>query len=387
MPQRPSARPESPTTRRAWLTRITALGLAGVGPWPALGAECPDAAALLSRVQTPPQRLPPEAPQLAPLLVDSAGRPIATQAQWEARRAELRRAWAEFIGEFGPRPEPPAWEVVAAETVHAPPTDAPVLRQLIRYESEPGVCVQAYLLLPPGCDERAPGPGILDLHSTTDLTIRQPAGVEGDFAQAFALRLAAAGYVTLAPPNFLWHETAGDYKARTAHALARHPGSRGMAQMLYDAQVALDLLANLPAVDPQRLGCIGHSLGSKEALYLAAFDERIQATVSSEGGLGLRFTNWNAPWYLGDAIDAPDFAREHHEVLSLVAPRAYLHLAGEAGPGAADGDRTWPFVAAALPIYDLYGAPRRIGLLNHRAGHSVPDEAWETLLAWFACFL
>ena len=30
----------------------------------------------------------------------------------------------------------------------------------------------------------------------------------------------------------------------------------------------------------EHLGCIGHSLGAKEALYVAAFDERIKAAVA-----------------------------------------------------------------------------------------------------------
>ena len=117
-----------------------------------------------------------------------------------------------------------------------------------------------------------------------------------------------------------------------------------MAKMLYDAVVAVDILCSLPEVDSQRLAAVGHSLGAKEVLYLAAFDERIGATVSSEGGIGTRFSNWEAPWYLGDEIRRESFTREHHELLSLVAPRAFLLLGGNS----ADGDRSWPFISAAL---------------------------------------
>jgi dienelactone hydrolase len=68
-----------------------------------------------------------------------------------------------------------------------------------------------------------------------------------------------------------------------------------MAKMLYDAMVAVDILAALPEVDPKRLCSVGHSLGAKEVLYLAAFDERIRATVSSEGGKDrvIRGGSWN----------------------------------------------------------------------------------------------
>src|SRR5439155_24882510 len=102
--------------------------------------------------------------------------------------------------------------------------------------------------------------------------------------------------------------------------------SKGMAKMLYDALVAVDILAALPEVDPSRLGCVGHSLGAKEALYLAAFDERIKVAVSSEGGIGTKFSNWDAAWYLGPSIKEPTFTRDHHELLALVAPRPFLLL-------------------------------------------------------------
>jgi pimeloyl-ACP methyl ester carboxylesterase len=163
-----------------------------------------------------------------------------------------------------------------------------------------------------------------------------------------------------------------------------------MAKMLNDAQCAVDVLASLPEVDPERIGALGHSLGAKETLYLAAFDERVRAAVASEGGIGLTFTNWHDPWYLGPGIHEPDFNLNHHQLLALVAPRAFLLLAGESGPpntSTADGDRTWPYVEAALPVYRLYGEPSRLGLYNHHQGHSIPPDALERMIAWLQTYL
>jgi hypothetical protein len=136
-------------------------------------------------------------------------------------------------------------------------------------------------------------------------------------------------------------------------------------------------------VDANRLGAAGHSLGGKQVLYLAALDERIKATLSSEGGIGLRFSNWNDPWYLGRAIDEPAFDREHHELLALVAPRAFLLVGGDS----ADGDRSWPFIDRALAVYRLYPGPVRLGLFNHRQGHSVPREAERRTYEWLETYL
>ena len=120
-------------------------------------------------------------------------------------------------------------------------------------------------------------------HSTVSHSIRQPAGVEGKPEKAFGLKLARRGYVTFCPRNFLWpdnHHIAAQQE--TKRFQQRHASSKGMAKMLFDSRVALEILAALPYVDADRLGCVGHSLGAKEVVYLAAFDERIKCTVSSD---------------------------------------------------------------------------------------------------------
>jgi hypothetical protein len=154
--------------------------------------------------------------------------------------------------------------------------------------------------------------------------------------------------------------------------------------MLFDAQLAVDLLVAQPQVDARRVGAIGHSLGAKEVLYLAAFDERVRATVSSEGGVGISFSNWDAPWYLGPDAAQAGFSREHHELLALAAPRAFLLIGGDS----ADGRQSWPYIAAALPIYQLYSPSRaRLGLLRHDQGHSVPPLAEQRIDEWFETML
>ena len=149
--------------------------------------------------------------------------------------------------------------------------------------------------------------------------------------------------------------------------------------MVHDAQVGLDLLSSLPEVDADRIGAVGHSLGGKQVLYLAALDERIRVAVSSEGGIGRAFSNWSAPWYLGSEAST----REHHELLALIAPRAFLLIGGDS----ADGDHCWRFIEEALTVYRLYDPCPKIGLYNHRQGHTVPPEAAERIYEWFEAYL
>ena len=148
--------------------------------------------------------------------------------------------------------------------------------------------------------------------------------------------------------------------------------------MLFDAQRAVDVLDNLSEVDPGRIGAMGHSLGAKEALYLAAFDERVKVTVSNEGGVGIDFSNWDAPWYLGRGIH--DFGHQHHELLALIAPKPFLLIGGDF----ADGKKSEPYIDAVKPVYGLYGKDKmkNIKLLNHGQGHSAIHVAQSWTYNW-----
>ena len=91
-------------------------------------------------------------------------------------------------------------------------------------------------------------------------------------------------------------------------------------------------------------------------LYLAAFDPRVRATVSSEGGIGLGYSNWDAPWYLDHEIKGRQMQLNHAELLALIAPRAFLLMGGDS----ADGDISWPYIEATMPVWKLAGEPLRV---------------------------
>lgn len=331
----------------------------------------------LRELQTPPAKLPEAAAMLRPLLLDESGQAIDNLAAWQKQREVLRARWQKFLGSLSPKRERvPELSVIEEDKV------GDVIRQRVRYEVEPGLVTEAYLLRP-AKEHTTQRPGVVVFHSTVEHSIHQPAGTKGEPAKAFGLQLARQGYVTFCPRNYLWPDN--DHLAAKAEAerfLAREPRCLGMTKMLYDAQVALDILAAQPDVDSQRLAAVGHSLGAKEVLYLAAFDERVKSTISSEGGIGIRFSNWHDAWYLGPKVKEPGFALEHHELLSLIAPRAFLLIGGDS----ADGAQSWPFIAAATSVYKLYdaAAAARCGLWNHRQGHSVPEEMVRRVSEWFA---
>jgi Dienelactone hydrolase family len=380
-PCAPRTADERSPTRRDFVARAASAAIVTCVGSPSIAVAAQTAARRdvpwLKEVLDAPAAPPPPPRPLAPILVEGNGRTIATLDAWRRRRTELRKIWEGVLGSIEVRRErPPRLDVIAEDRV------GDIVRQLVRYFVEPDVPTEAYLLTPG--QRRGRGPGVVVFHSTVPESIRQPAGLADVPEKHFGVALARRGFVALCPRNFLWPETtrmAADDETRRFRR--RHPRARGMAKMLFDGHVALDILAARSDVDASLIGCIGHSLGAKEALYLAAFDPRVAAVVSSEGGIGMAMSNWDAEWYLGDALRQPGFVREHHELLALAAPRPFLLVGGDS----ADGAASWPWIAAAQPVYRLYGAPPRLGLLNHKRGHTVPADVEPRLLEWLETYV
>ena len=333
-----------------------------------LAASHSRAAEFMPDLRRAPQPTPAA---LAEMTAGANGKRIDTAQAWEQRRGELRAAWAELIGPFPDRVSLKS-SVISTERLD----DHTRLR--VRYQTDATTSNEAYILVPK--DARPKHPGMVVLHQTSKTNLRDPVGLAGRESVHIALHLVRRGYVCVAPRNFLWSFNDKTYQQAAEAVLAKQPWKTGMAKMTWDAIRATDLLLEQASVDPQRIGTIGHSLGGKEVLYHAAFDERIKAAVSCEGGVGLAFSNWEAAWYLGSQVKSPDFRRDHQELIALIAPRALLIIGGES----ADGARSWPYVESNLPVWRLLGAGDRLGLLRHAHGHNFPPpgEEREKVYKW-----
>ena len=323
-------------------------------------------------LQRPPARPTSDAPHLPSLMEISGGRRIQTGAEWRMQRERLRRDWMGFLGEFPTHKAPLKTEILQTEVAPG------FVRQHIRYQSEAGVFTDGYLLVPKNATGRLPA--VVVFHPTTPLQAKSVAGIASDYPleKQQGIQLVSRGYAVWCPRNFIFDDdiavATNSIKAYTEAArkvLALHPAWKGMTRMIWDGIRAADFLESLPTIDPGRLGCLGHSLGGKQAFFVAAFDERYKAAVASEPGIGLRFSNWEATWYLGAEIRGTGFSLENHQILALIAPRAFLLLAGDS----ADDDKSWTFIDSVAPVYRLLGAPQNLGWFNHHAGHQYPAEA------------
>lgn len=371
---------QSMPSRRRFLSTMTAV--ASIEPFlPAAAASPGPPPPFADEIQRPPADVPSRRPGTAPpsLLMRADGLSIDSWDAWLVRRGELRSAWLDFLGPWKSGVVDDGFRVVAEDRV------AGLRRRRIAYHAEPDEEVEAWLL-EPGSDPPPGGrPGAVVFHATTDRTIDSVAAADDDAAGAIGTWLARAGFAVLCPRCHLWNGTSTDRidtAAAVARLAARHPGARGMRKLLHDGFRAVDVLSRVEGVDPARIVAAGHSLGAKQTLYLAAFDDRVVGAVASEGGIAIPFSNWHDPWYLGNDVRAAGFPLDHAELVALSLPRGLLVLGGESGPGAADGDRSWPTVARAVEVGRLREERPWVGLFNHRAGHSMPPTARDRLVGW-----
>lgn len=309
------------------------------------------------------------------------GRPVATAADWPARRAEILATWHR---EMGPWPElltRPRLELGASEDI------AGVVRRRVQLEVAPGVRQPGFLLTPQRAARRpavfvpfyAPEPMVDYQGPVTGQAARYANYKRGRYLD-FAWQLARRGFVTLAIG------TPGDDAYRPQLSGAR---CQPLSYHAYIAANAHTALAQHPGVDPARIGVMGFSYGGKWALFASCFHEPYACAVWNDPGIVFDEsqppTNYWEPWYLGldpeitrrrgpVAQDNPRtgayrrlIERGHDltEVHALMAPRPFLVSGGNLDGAPA----RWVALNHAVAVNRLLGHERRV------AHTSRPDHA------------
>lgn len=257
--------------------------------------------------------------------------------------------------------------------------------------------ISAWVFLPHG--EQEDIPAILCCHQRVPQGKDEPAGIEGDPRLAFAQHYAEMGYATIAPDCV----TAGE---RVSVGLRPfdptlfhkdHPAMSAIGKMLWDHIHALDVLCEVKGVDGARLGVMGHDLGALNALFLAAFDERVQACVASCGGAqspgaskpedGAKDAEFQFSPTLSDVVKKRKTALDWEHVLALCAPSPTLLVTARGGAVAHNKTSWGKAHVRAGKVYELLGAPNA---LDHRACRQTQDVTAEVLEAaddWFERWL
>ena len=183
--------------------------------------------------------------------------------------------------------------------------------------------------------------------------------------RGFATLLAEKGHVTVS--------------TRISQHSVREQERTMMGERLWDLMRCVDLLASRREVDPARIGCAGNSLGGEMAMWLAAMDKRIAATMSA--GFLTRMDqleqNHCRCWKFPGLRTLADFS----DIYALTAPRPLMCQNGlQERP-------TWftvPLAREALagikPIYGVLGAPEHLEFVAHEGGHVIEVPALLTFL-------
>lgn len=342
-------------------------------------AEKPVMAAIETLLSHPPLRPSTSHPLLSISNSASESKAVADISEWELKKDEIRKSMQEVMGKL------PSRESLAAPTLTYLDTlvEEHFTRYTVTFESFKDFTGYAYLYLPHGMAQ-IKLPGILALHSTGDPGKRIVDGQTTLENRAVARELAERGYVVIAPdyPSF------GDL---IDHDFSTDGFDSGTLLGIWNHMRSVDILQHLPMVDPERIGVIGHSLGGHNAMFVAAFDDRIKAVVSSCGWTPFGYYNIGeeaskryggrlGPWaqdrymprinnYMPDKALPFDFP----EIIGSLAPRPFFSNS-PIGDGNFDVNGVKAGIKDVAPVYHFLGVAENLQIRYPEAGHDFPLE-------------
>jgi hypothetical protein len=318
------------------------------------------------------------------------GTPVQSPRDWPRRRQEILQSWHAAMGAWPALVEKP--QIVYQEKEHV----ANFTRHKVEIEVAPGRLVgPQYLLIPDG---EGPFPAVV----VTWYNSADSAGLKPEYRGTldFGYQLAQRGFVTLCIGGV------GPEQDRSAD---RKTGIQPLSYLAYAAANCRGALANLPQVDRQRIGIIGHSFGGKWAMFASCLDEEFACAVWIDPGIVWNERDANAnyweKWYLGydfsqspqhqrrEGVVTPDNprtgayqqfvadGRDMHELHALMAPRPFL-VSG----GSQDRPPHWSALNHTIALNKFLGHTGRVAM-TMRNGHRPTPESNRQAIAFLEHFL
>ncbi len=275
----------------------------------------------------------------------------------------------------------------------------------VQFNSNTEDTITGFLLVPDGASASSPRPAIMALHSTGP-GAKQTVGLEPREGRSYGKELAQLGYVVLATDVISAGERIypGYDSYNTNEFYKKFPHWSAMGKMIADHKKGLDYLCQSDIVDPERIGCIGHSLGGYNSFFLQAFDPRIKAAVSScglspMGGTNSPYQFARNDWFVHFNPYCREFIRsgmvpcDMHEIMALCAPRPFFNYSARkdavythASNGKPDFESWWETVDSVLHqvggVYDLLGASAHFVRTETDGGHDFPADVRKQAYAW-----
>ncbi len=314
------------------------------------------------------------------------GRPIKTADDWQARRREVLDRWHESMGPWPPLIENPKIEYLKKERRED------FTQYRIRVEIARRYMVPAILLVPDG---KGPIPAAVVTYYDAETGAGLP-GI-GKELRDFGYQLTKRGFVTL---------SIGGFKPRRDDKSVRETDIQRLSFEAYTLANCHTALSNLPEIDAERIGVVGHSYGGKKAMFASCLHDKFACAAWSDGGIVFDEdrgdVNYWEPWYLGyeagkrqrqAGIPSNENPRtgaykqlvqeglDLHELHALMAPRPFL-VSG----GSEDRPQRWKPLNHAIAVNKLLGYTNRVAMTN-RKGHSPTPQSNELIYLFFERFL
>lgn len=291
-----------------------------------------------------------------------------TLPEWERRKSELRRRIMVSAG-LCPMPEktdlhPQIFDRIEHKTFTI---------EKVMLETYPGYYLTGNLYRPrKGRDDRK-CPAFLCPHGHWNDGRLEDSAIAS--VPRRAATLAMQGYVC-----FTWDMVgyADNYRVIGAHRFQGDElGLWGLTPgglQMWNAIRALDFVAALDDVDPERIGCTGASGGGTQTFLLAAVDDRIKVAApvnmvshSMQGGCMCE----NMPLLRLDT--------NNMELAAMVAPRPMIMVCATG-----DWTKTTPQIEypAVRSVYQLYGAEDRLACRQVVSEHNYNKASREHVYAW-----
>ncbi|MEX2172009.1 MAG: hypothetical protein WD851_21995 [Pirellulales bacterium] len=277
-----------------------------------------------------------------------------TIAEWEVHATRIR---ADVLDKVVLRGVPAEWTAgpVQVEMLDEIPCGPGYKMRKLRYQMLPGFWIPAILYLPEKIEGKVPV--FLNVNG------HDPKGKQAPYKQMRCINQAKRGIIVL---NVEWLQMGQLKHDDNAHGRLNQLdlcGVSGLAPFYLSMKRGLDLLLSLEHADPTRVGVAGLSGGGWQTIFIASLDTRVTLAnpVAGYSGLATRLEVFPD---LGDSEQAPcdmSLYADYTHLTALLAPRSALLTYNSKDECCFKSATALPpLLAAAQPIYQLYGVPQNL---------------------------
>jgi len=310
----------------------------------------------------------------------------ASRSAWEQRAVRLREQILSAAG-LWPMPERTPLRAQVFDRIEQENFSV----EKVYFESYPGFYCTGNLYRPRG-EWKPPFPGILNPHGHWNYGRLEnaPGDLNGGAIPTRCMNLALQGYVSFAydmvgyndsfqVPHYYQRDEQAPWELTPEGQRLWLWGVSQLGLQLWNSIRALDFLASLPDVDPERLAATGASGGGTQTFLLTAVDQRVKACAP---------VNMISHFMQGGCIceNAPNLRidSDNMEIGALAAPRP-MQMVSAAGDWTRDSERIeYPAIAA---IYELLGARDRLSHDQFIYDHNYNRPSREAVYRFFARWL